>query len=201
LTLGDRVVRYRILALALAITPLGCTSDGHIEILGYTTKPLYDDRYRTIYVPVFQNRAFQSGPYRGLENELTLAVQRQIEQVTTYKVISNRDRADTELLGTIVSTREAIFNRNQLNEIRGSDVILQVELVWRDLHTGEILSKPFPAPAGVPVVINPNAPAPPVVLTTTGRYILELGESQSTALQRAYKQMAVEIVSAMEKPW
>jgi hypothetical protein len=138
---------------------------------------------------------------RGLENELTLAVQRQIEQVTNYKVVSYREGADTELLVTIINTPQAIFNRNQLNEVRGSEMVVQVELVWRDLNTGEILSKPALTPGALPIVMDPNAPAPPVILTTTGRYILELGESQATALQRACKQMAVEIVSAMEKPW
>jgi len=195
-------VRYHLLVLVfVSVLPIGCTSDGHIQIFGYSTRPLYDERYKTIYVPVFQNRAFQSGPLRGLENELTLAVQRQIEQVTNYKVVSYREGADTELLVTIINTPQAIFNRNQLNEVRGSDMVVQVELVWRDLHTGEILSKPALSPGALPIVIDPNAPAPPVILTTTGRYILELGESQATALQRACKQMAVEIVSAMEKPW
>jgi len=183
------------------VLPSGCTSDGHLRILGYSTKPPYEEKYRTIYVPVFQNRAFQSGPLRGLENELTLAVQRQIEQVTPYKIVSYRDGADTELLGKIVDTRQVIFNRNQLNEIRACDVLFQIELVWRDLRTGEVLSKSRAGPGGLPLEGDLNQPAPPVVLMTTGRYMPELGESQTTALQRACKQMAVEIVSLMETPW
>jgi hypothetical protein len=196
-------VRYRLLALALAAAlPLGCTGNGNFRLLGYQFGPLQDERFKTIYVPVVQNKAFQSGPLRGLENDLTLAIQRQIEQVTNYKVVSYREGADTELLVTIVHTPQAIFNRNQLNEIRGSDMVVQVELVWRDLKTGEILSKTKPGPGGLPLPGEPNAPAPPVVtLQTTGRFMPELGESQATALQRATKQMAVEIVSAMERPW
>ena len=195
-------MRYRFFILAIVtVLPFGCTSDGHVQILGYSTRPLHDERFKTIYVPVFQNRAFQSGPLRGLENELTLAVQRQIEQDTNYKLVSYRDGADTELLVTIIGTPQAIFNRNQLNEVRGSDMVVQVELVWRDLRTGEVLSKMRPGPGGLPLPCDPNAPAPPVVLTTTGHFLPELGESQATALQRACKQMAVEIVSAMEKPW
>lgn len=195
-------MRYRLLVLAfVTVLPFGCTSDGHIQFLGYSTRPLHDEQFKTIYVPVFQNRAFQSGPLRGLENELTVAVQRQIEQVTNYKIVSYRDGADTELLVTIINTPQSIFNRNQLNEVRGAEMVVQVELVWRDLRTGEILSKPAPNACTPPVPIDLNAPAPPVILTTTGRYILELGESQATALQRACTQMAKEIVSAMEKPW
>ena len=195
-------MRYRLFILGfLAVLPLGCAGDGHLQIFGYSTKPLFEEKYKTISVPVFQNRAFQSGPLRGLENDLTLVVQRQIEQVTNYKVVSYRDGADTELIVTIVDTHQAIFNRTQLNEIRGSDMILQVEVVWRDLRTGDVLSKSRPGPGGLPLPGELNKPAPPAILTTTGRYLPELGESQTTALQRASKQMAVEIVSLMEKPW
>jgi hypothetical protein len=210
MALGDKLVRYRLMLLAFAVSlPLGCAGGGNFTFLGYSTKPPFEEKYRTIYVPVFQNRAFQSGPLRGLENDLTLVVQKQIEQVTPYKIVSYREGADTELIVTIVDTHQNIFNRTQLNEIRGSDVVLQVELVWRDLRTGEILSKskagpgalPLPAPLPLPGEPNKPAPAPVAVLTTTGTYMPELGQSQATALQKACKQMAVEIVSLMEKPW
>jgi hypothetical protein len=195
-------VRYRLSFLAfLAILPLGCTGDGNFTLFGYSTKPFYEQKYKTIYVPVFGNKAFQSGPLRGMENELTLTVQHQIEQVTPYKVVSHRDGADTELLVTIIDTHQNIFNRTQLNEIRGSDVVLQVEIVWRDLRTGDVLSKSRPGPGALAQPSDLNKPAPVAILTTTGRYLPELGESQATAWQRAEKQMAVEIVSLMEKPW
>ncbi|HEY8505380.1 MAG TPA: LPS assembly lipoprotein LptE, partial [Gemmataceae bacterium] len=81
----------------------GCTSDGHFSVLGYSTKPLYDEDIRTVYVPIFQNRVFQTGPYRGLEFQLTRALIREIEANTPFKVVSDPCRADTELLGTVLT--------------------------------------------------------------------------------------------------
>src|SRR5262249_37661477 len=153
------------------------------------------------YVPVFKNKAFQAGPFRGLENELTISVQRQIEKITPYKVLSYRDGADTELLGTIVNTQIAIVNFNQMNEVREGEISVRLELVWRDLRTGDILSKSQPGPGGLPFhPTDPKAPAPAVTMTTTGRYLPELGESTTTALKRATDKMAVDIVSLMEAP-
>ena len=50
--------------------------------------------------------------------------------------------ADTELTGTIFSYNKNILNRNQLNEVREAETTLSVEVVWKDLRTGEILTRP-----------------------------------------------------------
>ena len=173
------------LLAAFACTLSSCTSGGHFELFGYTTKPNYDDSIHTVYLPIFQNKAFQAGPLRGLENELTEEVQRQIEMKTPYKVTHDSERADTELLGTIVATPKNILNRNQLNEVREGEMVIRVEIVWKNLHTGEVLS----------------APPPRNVLQASGRFLPELGESTTTALQQACQKMATQIVSLMEKPW
>ncbi|MCS6852277.1 MAG: LPS assembly lipoprotein LptE [Gemmataceae bacterium] len=127
------------LAAATLLVP-ACEGGGHFRILGYSTKPNYDEGIRTVYVPVFNNLTLR----RGLEFDLTRAVVRQIETKTPYKVVSNREAADTELLGTIISLNKAIINRNQLNEVREAETTLAVEVVWRDIRTGELLSRPRP---------------------------------------------------------
>ena len=215
--------RFLLLGLTLGWLALpACTRDGRANFLGYTIGSLHDTRYRTIYVPIFENKAFQAGPLRGLEYNLTEAVQREIEKSSPYKVVSSRERADTELLGAIVATPKHILNRNQLNEIREGEMELQVELVWRDVRTGEILSKQSPTEGmnsdpkpdlsqpsvlgGPPPAARPGPPELPlrpgvVIVTATGRFVPELGESQTTALDRACRQLAVHIVSLMEKPW
>ena len=179
-----------------------CTGDGHFTFLGYTTKPNYDEKYKFIYVPIFKTAAFQSGPLRGLEYQVTSAVQKQIEAVTPYKVVSYREGAHTELIGTITLTPLALTNRNQTNEIREGEQAIQIDVIWRDLQTGEILSKPTPAEGFVlPGPPPPGAPGPVTTIRTTARFLPELGESQTTALQRASQKIAVQIVSLMEKPW
>src|SRR6516162_2683621 len=99
-----------LLAGVLAVLP-GCgTWDGNFCILGYTTKPLYDLSIHSVRVPVFKNLTF----LRGLENQLTEAVVREIHAKTPYRVVQDCEAADTELIGTIVSRNKAVTNLNQL---------------------------------------------------------------------------------------
>ncbi len=191
----------------------GCAWDGHVNFLGYTTRPNYDENIRTVYVPIFKNKAFQTTPHRGLEMELTRAVIREIEATTPFKVVSNCNRADTELLGTVVALNKNLNNRTQQNELREGEVQIGVELVWRDLRTNEILSNP-PKPLGVtpatelPPFDPKNPPLPggidnpvPVVITLPGRFLPEVGESNASAQTRVCNQLAKRIAAMMEKDW
>lgn len=196
-----------------AVTLSGCTSDGHLSLFGYTSRPNYNPDYQTIHVPIFRNKAFQWTPHRGLEMELTRAVVREIEATTPMKVISDCRRADTELLGTVILIGKNQLNRTQQNEVREGEVIVALELVWRDLKTNQILSNPrkpvgIPQPGELPTFDEDNPPLPvapdvpiPVVLTLTGRYLLEVGESNASAQQRACNRIAKQIVNMMESDW
>lgn len=200
-----------------------CSQDSHFCVLGYTTKPNHKTEYRTVRVPIFKNYTFR----QGIEFDLTREVVNQIEQKTPYKVVGADKEADTELIGKITIANKAILNRNQLNELREAETILAVELVWRDLHTGEVLTKPHPGdggpinlqtpglpaptlpvgPDGLPVPLPPVLPEgpvgpPPVVIASSlGHFIPEIGQSITTAYQQNVKRLATQIVSQMEEPW
>jgi hypothetical protein len=148
--------RGALAALAgLALGASACTDGRNFSVLGYSTAPNYDCEIRTVRVPVFKNYSF----YKGLEFELTREVVNQIEQKTPYKVVAAHRPADTELAGTIVMANKGILNRNQLNEVREAETLVAVELVWRDLRSGEILSGPRGGRDG-PAGVIPVAPAP-----------------------------------------
>src|SRR5438477_7917048 len=115
-----------------------CESSGHFSVLGYSTKPNYDPCIKTVYVPIFENKTFR----RGLEFDLTRAVIKEIEWKTPFKVVSDCNRADTQLTGVIQAYNKNILNRNQLNEQRETETVLTVAIVWKDLRSGEILSQP-----------------------------------------------------------
>jgi hypothetical protein len=140
---------------AVALLLPACESDGHFTLLGYSTVPNYDPNIRTVYVPIFQNRT----NYRGIEFQLTQAVIREIEAKTPFKVVHQCETADTELLGTIAVQNKAILNRNQQNLVREAELLLTVEVLWRDRRTGEVLSGPgrrlidAPAPMQVPAMM------------------------------------------------
>jgi hypothetical protein len=129
-----------LLFTASALMTTSCEWDGNFTVLGYTTKPQYPTNIHTVYVPIFKNLTL----WRGLEFDLTRAVIREIEAKTPYKVVSCEDGADTMLKGTIVSLNKNVINRNQLNEIREAETTLAVEITWKDLRNGEILSRPRP---------------------------------------------------------
>jgi hypothetical protein len=226
------------LAAASGLLLPACEWDGHFTILGYTTQPNYDSSIHSVRVPIFKNLVVQDSVTRGLEFELTRVVKQQIREKTPFKVVNDYEPADTELIGTIIGFPKQMLLRNQQNEVREAEYVLTVELVWRDLRTGEILSQPqrgpmLPGVGGVPVDLQvqplvlppgisapaqplpptgelpatppppgtPPPPAAPVTIRTTGRFIPELGESNTTALQKAIYNMAIQIVSMMEKPW
>jgi hypothetical protein len=198
---------------AAALT--GCAKDGHFGFLGYTTAPNYDPEIRTVYVPMFRTRMLETNPYRGVEMTLERQVVDNIEHKTPMKVLSDPGGADSELQCTVVSVSKVLTNRTPQNEVREMALHLYVEIVWHDLrpgHEGKILTNPsrdtkvilpgdVPFDPGVPPPqVKPDKPQP-VILSTIGRAIPELGESNTTALQMAINRMADQIISAMEKPW
>lgn len=200
---------------ASALLLPACQSGGHFSLLGYSTRPNYDCNIRTVYVPIFKNRTFR----KGLEFDLTRAVVREIEAKTPFKVVSDCNSADTEVSGTITNVTKTIVNINPNNEIREGEMTVSVEVVWKDLRTGQVLSKPT-RPPGAPLPTAPLDPAltpppytlpdapaatppkdPPVLIQSVDRFIPELGQSITTGLQGNVNRLAVQIVSMMESPW
>jgi hypothetical protein len=209
-----RPTRRQALALLLAgaTAAAGCK---HGLLNGYTTRPNYDPGIRTVYVPEFKTKVFETTPYRGMEEVLTRKVVNEIEWKTPFKVVSDPDGADTELQGTIVGLAKLLQNRTRFNEVRELDLQVTVEIVWHDLrpgNEGRILTNPtrrenaLPQPEASFDLLNPPPPPKPddpkpVRLFADGRGLIELGETSTSALNMALDRLAVQIVSAMEMPW
>lgn len=196
----------------IAMLAAGCQGGGDFNILGYSTRPQYDESIKTVYVPQMKNLAFQTTPNRDLEVDITRAVIREIEAKTRMKVVSDRERADTELTGTLVSIQKVILNTTQQNMTREAEIRVTVNVVWRDLRTGQVLSNR--RPANVPdaaIPFDPSLPpvdaiplpvkAVPAQIIVAGRVLPELGESNATAGQSVANQVAKQIVHMMEAPW
>lgn len=198
---------------------LGCQG-GPPTILGYQFGPdaLYDPNVKSVYVPVFANTAVQTTPHRGLEVRLARAVIKEIGTKTRFKIVSDPERADTELLVNVVEIGKLKLNSNLQNLTREGELVVSADVLWRDLRDGRILSAPRKGRNGGPVPLDPaaapfdpNVPPPPpaaddpaalpVRLVGVGRVLPELGESSASAEQRAIKDLATQIVSMMEKPW
>jgi hypothetical protein len=193
------MLRRILLFLPALLLLQGCEWDGNFTLLGYSTCPNYATSIHTVRVPIFKNVTYR----RGVEFDLTRAVIREIEAKTPYKVVGEGCTADTELTGKIVALNKNVINRNQQNEVREAETALAVEVVWRDLRSGEIFSQPKPGPGAAPPPPPANASAgpPPVVVSSIGDFIPELGQSITTAQQQNVDRLAIQIVSMMEKPW
>lgn len=201
-----------VLFVAGVAAAAGCTSGGNFTFLGYTTEPPFDPDIRSVYLPVFKNIAFHTNPHRGIEVDLTEAIVRELaNRKSPIRVVSDPDRADTELVGTIVSLSKNIMNRDRANYSRETELVLTVEVIWRDLRSGRGLNERGNLPTPPPEPFDPSlptAPPPPpkatltpVRVVTTGRFLPELGESSTTGQQKAVNEMARKIVDLMEKPW
>jgi hypothetical protein len=188
-------------ALLLAVMA-GCTADGHLNILNYTTQPPFDPQIRTVYVPIALNVSYQ----KNVEFELTQAVLTELGQRSgAPRVTSDRGRADTELVMKVVSPRKATVLVNENGEARSVETTLTIEVTWNDLragHRGDILSnnKRFdpnqqPLPGESPEV----APkAIPLMITPTGSFAPEVGGSTLSAQAQACRKAAKQIVNMME---
>lgn len=218
---ADRPTRRRFLAGLLAGTAAaaaGCQNGGNFTLFGYTTEPPYDPNIRSVYIPTFKLMPIVATPLRNLDVELTDAVVKELtSRKTPIKVVSDPAKADTELIGTIVNVVKPVYTRTPQALPLESEVIIQAEVVWRDLRTGEILSNPkkpkraapppgpFDPSLQPPPPESPN-PAPfanpvPVVISAAGRVITQSGESVATGEDAAVRKAAKFIVNMMEKPW
>ncbi len=197
--------------LAAFASAAGCQSGGDFNLFGYTTQPPFDPDIRTVYIPVFKNTAFLTSPNRGIEVDLTEAIVREINgRRTPMRVVSDCSKADTELVGTIISLNKNVLNRDRQNFARELEFVITAEIAWRDLRTGRSLTGGSPPPPP-PVPFDPNlptAPPPPpspvaatVRVVGVGRFLPELGESNASGQQMAVQNLARNIVNMMEKPW
>ena len=141
--------------------------------------------------------------YEGVDPKSVSQEFREIESKTTYKVVSNPEHADSELIGKITMVMKTLINVNQVNEVRESQMIMNVEIIWRDLRPGQqgqLLSAArqggTQAPAGP---LDPTAPPPPPTLVTAmGNFVPELGGSSTSAQKDCVDRAAVQIISMME---
>jgi hypothetical protein len=90
----------------------------------------------SIYVEMFDNKSFR----RGVEYQLTDALAKRIEAATPYKIISNREQADTVMSGQITSVGESVLSsERQTGRPMEKQVELRAVVSWKNLKTGELL--------------------------------------------------------------
>lgn len=159
--------------LALAIS--GC---------GYRMGNGFEPEIQSVYVPIFTSQSDR----RGLEFQLTEAVQKQIQLRTPFRVV-DQPAADTQLIGKIVNTRKRVLGETKNDDPRELQMSLTVEVRWENLKTGEVLAE-----KRVPISQQE------IQLIQNAEFAPEVGQSLATGYQQVTERMAREIVDLMEAP-
>jgi len=143
---------------------------------GYSTESLHRTDVRTVCVPIFASKEFR----REVEFDLTKAVVKMIEDRTPYKVVHDRNRADTELRGEIIHLVTPVFSENlQTRTPQDTQVILACWYEWKDLRTGKVLARKE--------YVSANA-----------SYAVAVGQNLDSATVETVRLLAQKIVEGME---
>ena len=149
------------------------------EMAGYTNDWLYRRDVTTVYVEMFDTTSFR----RGHEYVLTDAICKRIESETPYKIVSDRDAAETVLSGRMGSIRSSVLARDRYsgrpleNEAR-----FIVSVNWKNLETGELLINGAEASA-------------------SASYSPQLGQDFDYAAKTATNRVAERVVELMQTNW
>lgn len=166
-------------ACAIACTPLlvSCSAEPNE---GWSTRSAHPENYRTVSVPIFENRTFE----RDISRLLTDAVIKEIQQNTPYRV-STASKADTVLRGTIRQVTLRELSKSVATGLSEEMVMqLTVDYEWIDMRTGKaIVARQGFGGSGVFVASRPQAE--PIDL---GGY-------------NAVQQVASDIVGSMQVDW
>lgn len=158
------------LAAAMLLTVSGCS--------GYQNGWMYPQDVRTVYVEMFDTVSFR----RGYEFTLTDAVCKRIESQTPYKIVSDRQKADTILSGTLTIQNTVMSVDRYTGRPIEYETGVVVIVTWKDLRTGRILLE--------------NAE-----VTGAEDYSGVMGQTIDYSLSRAVNKAAVRVVELMEIPW
>ncbi len=173
---GKSLIFAAVLSVALCIGISGCGRGG---LSGYTNGWLYPNEVDSVYVEMFDSSSFR----RGHEYTLTDAICKRIEVETPYKIVSDRDYADTVLSGqisSIVSGVLAVDRETGLPLER--EVQFYVSVSWKNLKTGELL-------------INNEK------ITASSTYSSQLGQDFDYSAAVAANRAAERVVELMEEKW
>jgi len=160
--------------LFLCLSVAGCAGMG-----GYTNASLYPSGLSSVYVEMFENKSF----WRDVEYDLSDALSKRIEAETPYKVVSDRDRADSVISGQIVRIDQSVLSiEREMGTALEKEVELRVVVNWKDLTTGELL------------IENRSVGA-------SGSYSALQSQSFKYASRIAANNLAGRIVELMEREW
>lgn len=158
-------------AAALLLLPGGCGQ-------GYQNSWLYPQDVNTVYVEMFDTTSFR----RGYEFDLTDAICKLVESRTPYKIVSDRNRADTVLSGNMGVGVGVLAGDPYTGRSLENESVVNVTFTWKNLKTGQLL------------VDNKTVYA-------SGTYSQQLGQTVDYSIRRAMNEAAQKVVEQMQTAW
>lgn len=154
----------------------GCGQGG---FSGYSNSWLHPREISTVYVEMFDSQSFR----RGHEYDLTDAICKRIETDTPYKIVSDRNVADSVLSGKITSIgQQNISIERNTGRVFENRAVVRVNVRWQNLKNNEIM------------IDNKIIEAADDFSSFVGQ---DFEYSSKVALNRA----AVRVVELMQKDW
>jgi hypothetical protein len=175
------MIRFNTLFIAAALAGIcggigGC-GEGGLE--GYSNDWVYPQDVTTVYVEMFDTQSFR----RGHEYVLTDAICKRIESETPYKIVSDRDAAETILSGQMGGIRSGVLAGERYSgRPLEREAQIAVKVSWKNLETGELL------------INNETAIA-------SATYSSQLGQDFDYAAKVAVNRAAERVVELMQKSW
>lgn len=146
---------------------------------GYTNRSLFPQDIKSVYVEMFDNRTFR----RGTEYTLSDALAKRIESDTPYKIVSDRDRADSIIDGQLTVIAESILTlERETGRALEKEVVLTATVNWKNLKTGRMM-------------MNNQA------VTASAGYSDFLHQDFTYASSLAANKLAQKIVEVMQDNW
>ena len=171
-----RRIQYGLAAvgglLLTVLLPCGCGPSG------YSNSWPYPDQIHSVYVEMFDTSNFR----RGYEYVLTDAICKRIEAQTPYKIVSDRDQADSVLSGALLAGNAVLTVDRHTGKPIEQESVVRVTFSWKNLRTGEVL------------VNNETVAA-------TASYSRFLDQDYEYSAHRAVNKAAERVVQRMETTW
>lgn len=166
------------ISLALALTALSlCGCAGGLK--GYNHQWLQPRDISSVYVEMFDSNSLR----RGHEYVLTEAICKRIESETPYKIVSDRNVADSILSGRIIAIRQQILATDRYTgRPLENEMAVQVQVNWKNLDTGELL------------IDNKN-------VTASASFSSTMGQNFDYAAKAAVNKAAERVVELMQTEW
>lgn len=145
---------------------------------GYQNSWLYPENIQSVYVEMFDTTSFR----RGYEYTLTDAVCKRLESQTPYKIVSDRDAADSVLSGKLGISSSVLATDRYSGRAIEKETLVNVTVTWKDLRSGKLL-------------IDRQT------VYASSSFSEQLGQDFEYSIDRAVNKAAVRVVELMETPW